>query len=285
MKRLTVFSGLTAALLATACAPTAFNGPIKPVRLSHIDGNVEAGRFACEKGKFTAIDGSGDTVEQFNLAHRFSDRVCTSLFATGEKEEKTAAQAMIDSGFTLVKARCNDFFAAKVGNQGRARVTRGLLQPLTTAITATFAVINFGSESSEEDALSLLTAGTVLGTAVLDLYEEQFLFDADNVDSVRGMTMRALRASEIQITEADITTFDRAVRALTDHQMTCTPGNILELVRQSIEDGDFRPRERPDNNGGDEQDEQTTQEQTGQEQDAQGRSDTEQRIQISAPPP
>lgn len=270
MKRSATFSVLTATLLASACAPAAFNGPLKPVRLSHIDGNVEAGKFECKNGKFKAVEGSGDTVKKFNLAHRFSQRVCTSLYAPGnDVEEAAAAKAMIESGFTLVKARCNDFFAAKVGNQGRARVARGLLQPLTTAITTTFAVINFGSESGEEDALTLLTAGTVLGTAILDLYEEQFLFDADNVDSVRGMTMRALRASEAQITQANIENFDRAVRALTDHQMTCTPGNILELVRQSIEDGDFRPREKPTDNDG-----------KGQE-----RSETEDRIKISAPPP
>jgi len=243
MNRFNISTIVISSLLMTACSSTAFNGPVRPVRLSHVDGNVESGKFECdENGTFTAASNSNDTVNEFNLAHRFSSRVCTSLRATGESQE-TAAKAMIDSGFTLVKARCNDFFAAKAGNQGRARVARGLLQPLTTAITSTFAVINFGSEESEKDALALLTAGTVLTGAVLDLYEEQFLFDADNVDAVRGMTMRALRASEQQIGDADIQTFDRAVRALTDHQMTCTPGNILELVRKSIEDGDFRPRQ------------------------------------------
>jgi len=90
----------------------------------------------------------------------------------------------------------------------------------------------------------LLAAGNALAGAGLDVYEDQFLFGADNVYSVQAMTMRALSAHQTDIDSAELETFDSGVRALLDHQSICTPGNILELVRASIDNGDFVARKR-----------------------------------------
>jgi hypothetical protein len=163
-----------------------------------------------------------------------------------EEQKKEKSRAMIDSGVTLVKVRCNDFFNAKQTNQGKARLMRSLIQPLTAAVTGTFSVIRFGSERRESDALALLAVGNTLVNAGIDIYEDQFLFGADNIYSVRNMTLRALSAHQDAIEQASkegrLDSFDAATRALVDHQNICTPGNILELVKASIDNGTFRAR-------------------------------------------
>lgn len=245
MNKIGVLYILTASMLLSACG-AGFSGPPRLARLSHIDGSVDGGKFDCRDGVLTAPPFGPGSLGANNLTHNFSSRVCASLH---DPDDDTKTVAMLDSGVTLVKVRCNDFFNAKQTNQGRARFMRSLIQPLTVAITGTFSVIRFGSERGESDALALLAVGNSAVNAGIDVYEDQFLFGADNVFAVRNMTLRALVAHQDSIRAAieqdSITSFDGATRALLDHQNICTPGNILELVRASIDGGTFRARERP----------------------------------------
>ena len=228
----------------SGCSSPAFVGPPRLVRLAHIDGAVGAPSFECNRGVFTGGSAAGeDDLLRHNLGYQFSEKVCASMYAD-EANAETRATAMLESGFTLVKVRCNDFFAVKASNQTTARLLRSLLQPLTVAITSTFSVIDFGSESEESDALALLAAGSALAGAGIDIYEEQFLFDADNIDAVRGLTMRALDAHRTEVLARDPDAFDPAVRQLVDHQMICTPASILGLVRNAIDSGEIRARQQ-----------------------------------------
>lgn len=187
---------------------------------------------------------------QNNLSVSFSAKVCASL---SKPDDAGVTSAMLQSGMTLVKVRCNDFFNAKQTHQGGARLARSLIQPLSVAITGAFSVITFGSERRESDALALLAVGTAAANSGIDIYEDQFLFGAENVYSVRDMTLRALKAHQDDIVSAveagRLTAFDEAARALVDHQNICTPGNILELVRASIDSGTFRARSQTPANG------------------------------------
>lgn len=182
---------------------------------------------------------------QNNLSVSFSAKVCASLHEPADAE---ITSGMLQSGMTLVKVRCNDYFNAKQTHQGGVRLVRSLIQPLSVAIAGAFSVIDFGSERRESDALALLAVGNTAANSGIDIYEDQFLFGADNVYSVRDMTLRALAAHQEAIEDAveagTLTTFDEAARALVDHQNICTPGNILELVRASIDAGTFRARAR-----------------------------------------
>jgi hypothetical protein len=215
---------------------------VRPVRLAHIDGSTGGGAFNCsDQGVLTPAANGSETIARNNLAWRFSSNVCASVRAPADKAKSVS---MLQSGFTLVKSRCDDFFAEKASNQGRVRLARSVLEPLSTAITSVFAVVDLGSESDESDALALLAAGTTLARAGIDIYEEQFLFDADNIAAVRGLTIRALDSSQQEILARDLATFDVAVRQLTDHQNICTPANILLLVRAAIDTGEIAPRER-----------------------------------------
>lgn len=235
---------MAATFVLSACG-AGFAGPPRLVRLSHIDGSVRSGDFNCVNGVLTSPLEGAESVMQNNLSVSFSAKVCASLSNPADAE---VTSAMLQSGMTLVKVRCNDYFNAKQTHQGGARLARSLIQPLSVAITGAFSVITFGSERRESDALALLAVGTAAANSGIDIYEDQFLFGADNVYSVRDMTLRALKAHQDDIEDAvksgRLTTFDKAARTLVDHQNICTPGNILELVRASIDAGTFRARAR-----------------------------------------
>ncbi len=121
-------------------------------------------------------------------------------------------------------------------------MARGLLSPISTALTAIVGLVDLGSESKEQNYLTWLTTGTSFLGSGLDLYEQQFLFDADNIDAVRGLTMRELSAHADGILAQQNISFDSAVRDLVDHEMICTPAHILETTRAAIKNGSVTPR-------------------------------------------
>ena len=212
-----------------------------PVRLAHVDGSPSAPNGICDgAGNFTPNQVLPGDVPLNNLELNFSRQVCRSLADTASPEK---ASAMLQSGITLVKVRCNDYFAAKGSSQEKTRLTRSLIAPVTALVTSVFAVINFSSEQKESDYLALLAAGTTFADAGLKIFEEQFLFNADNINSVRGLTMRALDTHRNAISGTDGLNFDVAIRQLTDHEMICTPASILDLTREAIDTGAVRARE------------------------------------------
>lgn len=241
----------TASLLAlavTACSTPGMRGPAMPVRLAHVDGAAGTPNGTCDSsGNFTP-DGPGKGAAPLNnLELNFSRLVCRSL---ADGSNSTKAADMLQGGVTLVKVRCNDYFATKGTSQEKARLTRSLIAPVSALITSVFAVINFSSEKRESDYLALLAAGSTFANAGLKIYEEQFLFNADNINSVRGLTMRALDTHRAAILAASPLTFDTAIRQLTDHEMICTPASILDLTRSAIDTGTVKAR-KPDGTGPD----------------------------------
>lgn len=224
------------AVSTAACASPSIRGPAMPVRLAHVDGSPSSPNGVCDSaGNFRAGDARAG-----NLENHFSRLVCSSLAAPSDPDK---ASAMLQSGITLVKVRCNDYFAAKGSSQEKTRLARSLIAPVTALVTSVFAVVNFSSEREESDYLALLAAGTTFANAGLKIFEEQFLFNADNINSVRGLTMRALDTHRNAISATDGLNFDVAIRQLTDHEMICTPASILDLTREAIDTGAVRPRE------------------------------------------
>lgn len=235
------------ALSVAACSTPGMRGPAMPVRLAHVDGANGAPNGSCDgSGNFTPDDNSKAAARLNNLELNFSRLVCQSLADGGDA---TKARAMLQGGVTLVKVRCNDFFAAKGTSQEKARLTRSLIAPVSALITSVFAVINFSSEKRESDYLALLAAGSTFANAGLKIYEEQFLFNADNINSVRGLTMRALDTHRTAILSDSALTFDTAIRQLTDHEMICTPASILDLSRAAIDTGTVKARKASGSDG------------------------------------
>ncbi len=148
---------------------------------------------------------------------------------------------MIDAGVTLNRVRCTDFFAERAGHQTRERIFRGAVAPLSALITGILAVANFKTDNGRKEALQILSIGQSATVAGLELYESEFLFGAANVNSVRTLTMRALNEHATEILTQDVQFFG-AARHLIDHQMICTPANILELSQNAIREGKVVPR-------------------------------------------
>ncbi|HEX9932292.1 MAG TPA: hypothetical protein VGB08_05570 [Allosphingosinicella sp.] len=99
------------------------------------------------------------------------------------------------SGFTLVYARCNNYFTHAGRRQMRSRLARDSVAPLVGLLTGIINLHDFGTNSTQEQRLlDILTLGQTFGTAGLDVYDRNFLFGSDNIDAVRTMTLNALSA-------------------------------------------------------------------------------------------
>ncbi|MBV1886798.1 MAG: hypothetical protein KUG61_06930 [Parvibaculaceae bacterium] len=235
-KKLILGITLSACTLLSACGPS-FSGPVLPVRLAHIDGGTSPHFICTQDGELDVSTVSNDTdITKFNLAYQFSKTVCASIRDTKSSEESTA---MLEAGFTLVKTRCNDFFYQKGRSQSQARLTRSLIAPITVALTG---IAGLADVSNSAELLTGLSIGSAFVISGLEIYEEQFLFDADNINSVRQLTTRALAAHSKAVLDKKPENFDKAVRHLISHQMICTPANILELTQKAIEKGIVKPR-------------------------------------------
>jgi hypothetical protein len=135
----------------------------------------------------------------------------------------------------LVYTRCNEFFQHTGRNQSRSRVARDYIAPVVALLTGLLALHDFGDDSNDEqNILEALTLGSTFATAALDVHDRHFLFGADNVDSVREMTMNALSSHRLAVMGRELDTVYDAVEHLVDNQTICTPPHILRLARQAI---------------------------------------------------
>ncbi len=258
-KTLAIASIIFSSTILSACAGPAFSGPIRPVRLAHVDGGTNS-NLKCVDGKYTAPAskynkktkknyGGNSTEEAFNLlAYRFSASVCKAIHLEikNQANATTSYLDMLDTGGTLIRSRCNDYFAQKATNQTRNRVRRSSIAPITTAITGLLGVIDFSSEGTESDFLSIFSIGSAALTSGLDIYKEQFLFSSENISSVRRITIGDFdNKFEATLNEKDLT-FNKTARHLMDLQEVCTPSNILELVKVAIKrEADLKAPETP----------------------------------------
>jgi hypothetical protein len=163
-------------------------------------------------------------------------RFVNAANAAFEPGSSDAAQKeFVRAGTMLVYTRCGDFFQRMGRNQGRSRVARDYIAPVVALLTGILAFRDFGDDSDrEQNILEALTLGSNFATAALDIHDRHFLFSADNVDSVREMTMNALSKHRVAVMERGFETLEDAVEHLVDNQTICTPPHILRLARAAI---------------------------------------------------
>jgi len=108
----------------------------------------------------------------------------------------------MDAGFALIQARCNAYILAKADNQRQVNVWRDTFAPITALLTGAVALIAKGDQTNN-DALTIFSLGTSAATAGFRIYEQRFLFSAENVNSVRLLVLKALsdNASEASTTK------------------------------------------------------------------------------------
>ncbi len=148
------------------------------------------------------------------------------------------ARRMAVEGVHLADSYCELFFRYGSDNQKWLLVGRDLVAALGTVATGAIALASHNS-STATGVLALTTAGLYNG---VDIYTRNFLFGADNIESVRVMTVNALAAhtaAALPENDNSIWTFGGAAQVVNEHQMICTAASIRSLVLQAIKGGTF----------------------------------------------
>ena len=147
------------------------------------------------------------------------------------------AKTMMDYGFGLIYANCSDFFNSAGKTQQWLLALRDIVGAAGTLTTGILSMTNGGQIATTTVALSTSTA-----FSGLDIYTKNFLFAADNIQSVRDLTTNALIAHRkavvtgMERNEFEAS-FSNAISILEEHQNYCTPMKILSLVRHAITKG------------------------------------------------
>jgi hypothetical protein len=156
--------------------------------------------------------------------------------ATGADQASIDARQMTVDGFNLVHDYCAEFFRTSGRNQQWLNVAKDLTTVIGTAATGILAL----SSPANATAAGAVALGTATAYNGVDLYTRNFLFGADNIESVRVLTMNALAAHKsFVLPSPDLTTwtFGGAAEAINDHQAICTTASIRALVVAAINSG------------------------------------------------
>jgi hypothetical protein len=222
MKILGMATLTLSAVLLSACGTTrnSIYGPERPIQAGKIGGYESCTGF--EKHKDDSLE-----------AH-FRASACASM---ANADDNTKAKAMFESGARLVHARCNDFFAQKAGTQTGINTAFDSVVPIVSLLTGILSISNV-ADGRRSDYESALAFGSAAVTSGLKIYESNFLFAAENIESVRKLTVDTLNQhastfrSEL---DPETHTFYTSTQYVIENQMICTPGRIRELVSGAIE--------------------------------------------------
>lgn len=176
----------------------------------------------------------------FDNANKLALEVSKANISSSEKNVQTSYTQMVIDGFGLADAVCADFFRESGKSQTFTMVARDIFAATGTLATALAAITN-----SPNSVTAGLSIGTTAGYNALDVYQRNFLFGADNIESVKELVARALAMH----TEATLKTtkdtpwigFGEAASSIMDHQAICFPASILLLSRSAIKNGGVEP--------------------------------------------
>jgi hypothetical protein len=149
---------------------------------------------------------------------------------------------MINSGITLNRIRCSDFFRQRGAGQTTGRIARAAIPPLSALITSILGIVDFDADDDRQQAIQILGLSIAATEGTLRVYEEEFLFGAENIRAVELLTLRDLDTHAQQVLDRG-SGYYQALRDLLDHQSRCRPTAILELSQTAIREGRVRPRD------------------------------------------
>jgi hypothetical protein len=149
--------------------------------------------------------------------------------ASAQKSYATLAQV----GLGLVRANCSDFFTKRGDRQQQINLARDVV-----AIGGTAATAIVGLTGGSALALSIIALSGATLYSGMDTYTKNFLFGAENIESVRTLTMKSIdeHAGKVLGTPG-AWSFDSAVGGIMDNQELCKPASIAAAVRLAIRAG------------------------------------------------
>jgi hypothetical protein len=177
-----------------------------------------------------AIDGTSS-----GLTRLFFQSAEGSYAAPGDS---ALARQMLSDGFALIYSNCNDYFRDAGRTQQRLLFARDLLGTIGTLATGVIAVAH-----ASKDATAIAALVTSTGYSVTDDIAKDFLFSADNIESVRDLTLRALQADQANVLSPGSSqnfSYQTAVMYLEDDQNFCTLRKIAELVKEAVTNAPLR---------------------------------------------
>jgi hypothetical protein len=159
----------------------------------------------------------------------------------GRMASQPELQEFMRSGYALIYADCSDYFAEMGHNESRSRVTRAAVGPITTVLTGLITLYTFKKSETQKNVLSLLSIGSNAFASGLDIYDQDFLFGANNISAVRQLITTALTTHAQATLQNQDLTFEQASIDLLDNEQICTPSQIMMLTRQAIASGNVQP--------------------------------------------
>jgi hypothetical protein len=154
-----------------------------------------------------------------------------------QRQSYSGAGEMLESGFSLVRADCQQFFISRKDAQGRANILRSSVAPISAALAGLIGLVHF-SKNDADRYITALALGTSAVNSSIDIHTEHYLFGADNVQEVRDLTFKAISASEQAIRTGNPSGYYAVANQLMDHQDICTPQRIAQLTKLAIAAGD-----------------------------------------------
>lgn len=227
MKKISILTLTLSGLLLSGCvgAKNSLYGPARPIQAGKI-----GGFSACSN---PAVD-PGESLE----AH-FRAKACASM---ARPNDAPLALGMFKSGSRLVHARCNDFFAQKAGTQTGVNTAFDLVPPVVALLTGVLSITDFNNADDRKDYESALAFGSASITSGLKVFEANFLFSAENVESVRKLTVDTLNqhAQTVESLDPKSHSFYTSTQYVIENQMICTPGKMRDLVSGAIESKKYK---------------------------------------------
>jgi hypothetical protein len=144
---------------------------------------------------------------------------------------------MMRSGFMYNYTFCENYFQQMVQVQRKSQIARSAIAPITALITGLIGLGNFAKDPDEkEDLVQALAVGSATTTAILNIYDQHFLFGSDNIGAVKTMVLKAQSAHAAKSLAQQGVSFELAMQHLIDNQAQCSPDSILSLARSVIKD-------------------------------------------------
>lgn len=139
---------------------------------------------------------------------------------------------LLRSGFMYNYTFCESWFNQMVQNQRRSQIVRGVIPPITTLITGLIGLGDFSNNpGTKEDFVASLAIGSAATNAGLNIYDQHFLFGAENFGAVKALALRAQSTHADQVLRQTNVTFEDARQHLIDNQANCSPDMIMTLAR------------------------------------------------------
>ena len=217
---------LTLVLLGSLGALGGCESPTLIMTTQGLSDQVPKGPDNGYRGQYAVLDAAFEQAQARAVAQANSN---------GNASANSAADAAIYQTFALdgmaaVDGNCSDFFSNAGEHEKYVDFARDIVAAGGTLASGILALTN-----SSKDAVAIVSLSTGTSYSALDVYTKNFLFGADNIDSVRTLIMNALDAHQKTVV-ADGTPWDfnNAMRVILDHQEICRPSAIIGLVKSAI---------------------------------------------------